>query len=237
MYDQRGAVLSERVAADLLTLDGDLAALDAVIAMASPDQTVVLIGHSWGAMLASAYLGVHPDRVTRALLIEPGYLGTDGKAAWKAPAPEFMSGARYAVAAVQNGLRATHVTGPDDHPRDDVLIGQMVGVLANHPDNPYHCGEDYTAASGRFGAVARARWRDAPDTDLDRIARGTGYPGPVQLLAGGYKDWTRALLQTWHTALFADARPEVIPNAGPEVIWDNPGAAMPVIRTFLGGAD
>jgi proline iminopeptidase len=232
-YDQRGAGLSERVAADLLTLDGYLAELDAVIALNAPDRPVVLIGHSWGAMLASAFLGAHPDRVTRAVLIEPGYLDTDGKAAWEARAPEFMSGASYAVAAVLNGFRAAHVTGPDNHARDDFLIGQMVGVFANHPDNPYHCGEGYTAPSWRFGSLASARWRDAPDTDLDRIARGTEYPGPVLFLAGGCNAWTGAPLQTRHAALFADARLAVIPDAGHDVIWDNPGAAMPVIRAFL----
>ena len=80
-YDQRGAGLSERVPAELLTLDGYLEELDAVIALASPDRPVVLIGHSWGAMLASAYLGAHPDRVARAVLIEPGYLDAEGEAA------------------------------------------------------------------------------------------------------------------------------------------------------------
>src|SRR6056297_1545854 len=82
-YDQRGAGLSERVPVELLTLDGYLEELDAVIALTSPGRPVVLIGHSWGAVLASAYLGAHQDRVARAILIEPGYLDTEGKAVWE----------------------------------------------------------------------------------------------------------------------------------------------------------
>ena len=234
-YDQRGAGLSERVPAELLTLDGYLEELDAVIALTSPDSPAVLIGHSWGAMLASAYLGAHPDRVARAVLIEPGYLDAAGKAAWEARAAEVMSGAGYAVAAILNGFRAAHVTGPDDAARDDFLVGQMVGVFASHPDNPYHCGAGYTAPTWRFGSLASALWRDTPEIDLDRIARGTRYPGPVLFLAGDCNDWTGAPLQSRHAALFADARLHVVPDAGHDVVWDNPGAALPAIRAFLSG--
>jgi proline iminopeptidase len=45
-HDQRGAGLPERVPAELLTLDGYLEELDAVIALTSPDLPLVLIGHS-----------------------------------------------------------------------------------------------------------------------------------------------------------------------------------------------
>jgi proline iminopeptidase len=73
-YDQRGAGLSERVPDTDLTLEGHLNELDAIMSALSPDAPVVLIGHSWGAMLASAYLGRHPHRVASAVLIEPGFL-------------------------------------------------------------------------------------------------------------------------------------------------------------------
>jgi len=234
-YDQRGAGLSERVPAELLTLDGYLEELDAVIALTSPGRPVVLIGHSWGAVLASAYLGAHQDRVARAVLIEPGYLEADGKVAWDARAADFMSGVGYALNAVLNGFRAAHVTGPDDQASDDFLIGQMIGVFVNHPENPYHCGTGYTAPTWRFGSLASALWRDALVTELDRIARGTEYPGPVLFLAGGCNDWTGAPLQRRHVALFADARLQVVPDAGHDVVWDNPAAAIPAIRAFLSG--
>jgi len=235
-YDQRGAGLSERVPAEDLTLDGYLEELDAVIALTSPNRPVVLIGHSWGAMLASAYLGAHPARVDRAVLIEPGYLDAEGKAAWETRAAAYMSGTAYAWQAILNGFRAAHVTGPDDQASDDFLIGHMVGVFTNHPQNPYHCGAGYTAPNWRFGALASAVWRDTPDADLERIAQGAGYQGPVLFLAGACNDWTGAPLQARHAALFANARLEVIPEAGHDVLWDSPGAAIPVLRAFLGDA-
>src|SRR6056297_1612332 len=64
-YDQRGAGLSERVPAELLTVQTYMAELDGVIDRYSPDRPVTLLGHSWGAMLATAYLGEAPEKVAR----------------------------------------------------------------------------------------------------------------------------------------------------------------------------
>ena len=72
-YDQRGAGLSERVPAEDLTVPAYVAELDAVIDRYSPDRPVTLLGHSWGAMLATAYLGEAPEKVERAILLEPGF--------------------------------------------------------------------------------------------------------------------------------------------------------------------
>ena len=232
-YDQRGAGLSERVPAEHLTLDGYLEELDAVIALASPDRPVILIGHSWGAMLASAYLGAHPDRVDSAVLIEPGYLDAEGKSEWEAQAAQYMSGAGYLWQAILNGFRAARVNGPDAHASDDFLIGQMVGVFANHPGNPYPCGEGYSAPTWRFGSLASALWLEALESDLERIAQGGEFGGPVLLLAGDCNEWTGAPLQSRLAVRFADAKLQVIPEAGHDVVWDNPGATLPVIRVFL----
>lgn len=232
-YDQRGAGLSERVPAERLTLDGYLEELHAVITLTSPDRAVVLIGHSWGATLASAYLGAHPTRVERAVLIEPGFLDADGKAAWERRAATYMSGWRYTRSAVLNGFRAAHVTGPDAHARADFLVGQMVGVFTNHPQNPYHCGAGYSAPSWRFGSLASAVWRDMPKAELDRIAQGTRFQGPVLFLAGGCNDWTGAPLQSGHRALFTNARVQVVPDAGHDVVWDAATATLAALRAFL----
>lgn len=77
-YDQRGSGLSQREvrgrfeqrdAVDLMIAD-----LDALITHFNADQSrkVFLMGHSWGAMLATAYIGRHPQKITGAVLAEPG---------------------------------------------------------------------------------------------------------------------------------------------------------------------
>lgn len=233
-YDQRGAGLSERVSADRLTLDGYLEELQGVIDLVSPDGPVNLIGHSWRAMLATAHMGRKPDSVRAAVLIEPGYLDAVGYQAWRAESQKYLSGIAYWREAVLIGFRAQHISGPDHAAADDFLIGHMVGVFTNHSENPYHCGDGYTAPSWRFGAQSSDAWDTAPAADLDRISAGAAsYAGPVLLLAGSCNDWIGEALQVDHAAQFSNATLAVLPNAGHDVVWDNPDATLLVLRSFL----
>jgi proline iminopeptidase len=79
-YDQRGTGLSERVDrsqfSDVQIMIDDLQALIQHFRI-SPDQKVFLMGHSWGAMLASAYVNQHPDEINGVVLAEPGGLTWD----------------------------------------------------------------------------------------------------------------------------------------------------------------
>ncbi len=76
-YDQRGTGLSERVDRNQFTsvqiMIDDLHALIAHFQI-SPDQKVFLMGHSWGAMLASAYIDQFPEEIDGVVLAEPGGL-------------------------------------------------------------------------------------------------------------------------------------------------------------------
>jgi proline iminopeptidase len=77
-YDQRGTGLSKREnksqyqgpdAVQLFIND-----LDALIDHfhVSDTQKVFLLGHSWGAMLATGYINQHPEKISGAVLAEPG---------------------------------------------------------------------------------------------------------------------------------------------------------------------
>lgn len=81
-YDQRGTGLSQRFSKNYYTSQG-LGALDQyyddltkIIAYyrTKPTQKVYLIGDSWGAMMASAYVGKFPNAVQGVVLGEPGGL-------------------------------------------------------------------------------------------------------------------------------------------------------------------
>lgn len=233
-YDQRGAGLSQRVGPEALTLDAYLGELDAVIARYSPDRPVILIGHSWGAMLASAYLAAHPDKVARAVLMEPGFLNAREFDAWQARAAGFMSGFGYIRAALWTGFQAAHVSGPDADAPGDFLIGRMADVFANHPDNPYHCpGQPYAAPSRRFGAQASRAARDVTPDDLARLAPAPPAAMPVLLLASACNDWIGPPLQQRHLVHFAHGKLVVIPDAGHAMLTDKPDATLDAIRTFL----
>jgi proline iminopeptidase len=73
-YDQRGSGLSRRHGKEVFTVGLFIDDLDAVIRYyrQGPAQKVILMGHSWGAMLATAYVNVHPGAVSGVVLMEPG---------------------------------------------------------------------------------------------------------------------------------------------------------------------
>lgn len=73
-YDQRGSGLSKRHPKNSFTLQQMLDDLSAVIQhyRNAPSQKVFLFGHSWGAMLATAYAGKYPATINGLVLAEPG---------------------------------------------------------------------------------------------------------------------------------------------------------------------
>ncbi len=81
-YDQRGSGLSQRFPKNSYTgtglsiLDTMYNELSGVIAhfRTKPSQKVYLVGHSWGAMLATGYAGKHPNNVQGLVSAEPGGL-------------------------------------------------------------------------------------------------------------------------------------------------------------------
>jgi proline iminopeptidase len=77
-YDQRGTGLSRREPREQFeqrgAMDMMLADLDALITHFAPggSRRVFLMGHSWGAMLATGYISRHPGKISGAVLAEPG---------------------------------------------------------------------------------------------------------------------------------------------------------------------
>ena len=73
LYDQRGCGLSQRHNADAFSTQVMIDDLEAVINhYRQPGKKLILAGHSWGAMLATAYINQHPYEVDGMVLMEPG---------------------------------------------------------------------------------------------------------------------------------------------------------------------
>jgi len=74
-YDQRGSGLSERIdKSEFSTVQTYIDELEAVINYyrQTDTQRVILAGHSWGAMLATAYINQNPNDISGLILAEPG---------------------------------------------------------------------------------------------------------------------------------------------------------------------
>jgi proline iminopeptidase len=75
-YDQRGSGLSKRHSRETYTVQIFIDDLAAVIQhyRRQPDQKVILMGLSWGAMLATAYVNERPAEISGVVMMEPGGL-------------------------------------------------------------------------------------------------------------------------------------------------------------------
>jgi proline iminopeptidase len=74
VYDQVGTGRSSRLPDPRqYTIARNVADLEAIRQRIGADR-MVLIGHSWGAQVAAAYLAAHPDRVARVVFSSPGAL-------------------------------------------------------------------------------------------------------------------------------------------------------------------
>ncbi len=73
-YDQRGSGLSKRHSKSSYSIQLMLDDLSAVIAhyRTSAAQKVFLLGHSWGAILATAFIDKYPTAISGTILAEPG---------------------------------------------------------------------------------------------------------------------------------------------------------------------
>lgn len=83
-YDQRGSGLSRRHPKEVYSIQIMLDDLAAVIQKyrKRPDQKIFLLGHSWGAMLATAYINHYPEQINGAVLAEPGGFNWDDTRAY-----------------------------------------------------------------------------------------------------------------------------------------------------------
>ncbi len=164
-YDQRGSGLSKRESKSSYSLQVMKDDLNAVINhyRTSPDQKVILLGHSWGAMLATAYINQYPTTITGAILAEPGGL------VWK-DIKDYVSRAQNYGIMSETLNDATYLdqfmSGKEnDHDILDYKFG-LSSLSGNSSDNPI--GNEDNVPFWRMGAIVnRAMFeigdRDKPD--------------------------------------------------------------------------
>ncbi len=111
-YDQVGSGLSDRLPKPKdYSFQKHVADLDEILREELAAPQVILIGHSYGGMLAAEYVALHPERVERLVLSSPGGLPPalfDGEGRWineaKYPAPPELHFVEP-MAVAMDGLR------------------------------------------------------------------------------------------------------------------------------------
>jgi proline iminopeptidase len=238
-YDQRGTGLSPRVDPAELTMENTIADLDRIVEHYGGGEPVSIVGHSWGAMLASAYIGRHPEKVSRVALAEPGALTDE---AYQALAPYLQ---RLDLPILATGTRAwfesLHVRGPDDQAAADHMWQTVMSAWNYAPWNGYNCpgAELPSDHAWRFSSASRNIIASATDeegkVDTSVLHEGLDrYPNPVLLMASECDTWIGAEHRArFHLDLFQDAELLMVPDAGHDMFLDNPEASLAAVRAYL----
>lgn len=241
-YDQRGTGLSPRVSDEELHLDTMLLDLANVIDHYSPDRKVSIIGHSWGAMLASGYLAKHPDRVNKIVLAEPGMLTSQ-------KAKEFLDKTQFqfsfgALATIgKTWFKSLHIKGPDDQAKGDFLFMQlaMTNEIPNHPFLGYFCKRDRNSsqwAAWRYSAKSSSKivehGKNAQgELEIDLVSGVDSFQGKVLFLAGECNTLIGPSYQKDHLKYFKNAEMVIVPDAGHMMFNDQPNMSIKTVRDYL----
>ena len=195
-YDQRGTGLSPRVEKKSLTLESSLDDLHRIVSHYGAGGPVKLIGHSWGAMLVVGYLGKHPDRVSHAVVVEPGILNPASAVAF---VRRFKASQSIwdAMPLVKYILLTPLVANRDGHERFDYVMTRLMNRAK--PGGPYQC-EGEAMPPGAFARAGYAAFDnmlkpvlDHPESFSQDLTHGiAAYKGKLLMLSSecsfiGYK--------------------------------------------------
>jgi proline iminopeptidase len=238
-YDQRGTGLSPRVQMDTMTLESSLNDLHLVVDHYGARRPVRLIGHSWGAMLVVGYLGRHPERVSHAVVVEPGILNP---ASAKEFVGRFKAGLSVWDALPMLGymVATPFVAGKDGHERRDYVMTRLMNQ--SRPGGPYQCaGEAMPPHSfQRAGYAAYANMLKPvlarPETFTQDLTRDVArYKGKLLLLSSECSFIGFHYQREFHLP-FLPAQTEHLEakGMGHNMLTINPAWSVVTIAKFLG---
>ena len=243
-YDQRGSGLSPRVPDEQLNLDQFVEDLHSIVSATSPHSPVRLIGHSWGAMLAAAYLERYPDTVSHAVLAEPAFLTAEQGNRWYEQISHGQPPASWALleGVWRSWIESLYVYGPDADARRDFFTRRVLSLsVPGQPFAGYYCGSDPHSASDpvwregsrAFRSIVKAAFKEGHlDRDLVSI-KAKRFPHKVLLVAGRCNSVIGPEVQRQNLALFANAELAVINDAGHTMFGERPEASLAVLERYL----
>lgn len=144
-YDQRGSGLSERLSKDGYSeVQVYIDELEGVINhyRSNDSQQIILAGHSWGAMLATAFINQNPTEIEGLILAEPGGFTWEQTKSYSS-----KSSALNLLSEATNDYvyQDQFITGDDHNVLDYKLALSTAGNI--------HTGDIKSAPFWRYGAV------------------------------------------------------------------------------------
>lgn len=239
-YDQRGTGLSPRVDRASLTLERSLDDLHLIVRHYGGGRPVRLIGHSWGAMLTLAYLGRHPERVSHAVVVEPGMLHPEAARAFVHRLKAAQS-FRDALAMLRYIALAPWVSNRDGHERFDYVMTRLMN--RSRPGGPYQCeGESMPPdAFARAGYAAFDQMLkpvlDRPERFAQDLLRDIGrYQGQLLMISSECSFIGYEFQHRYHMPFMPAQTLHLKAKAmGHNMLTLNPAWSVAVIDAFLDG--
>lgn len=238
-YDERGSGLSPRLEKNTLPIPiaQYVEDLNALATIHGKGQPIRLIGHSWGAMIATAYIARHPERVSHAVIAEPGILRP---ASGRPFIERLKAGQKWTsmLRAVPVLFKALFVRSLDGQERMDYIVTQMAG---SGEGPPYQCeGERLPAGSFRRMSYASmmasvGSLMDNPDSFPEDLTIGIdGYRGRLLMLSSSCSFIGYDYQEEMHRKLMPEGTRHVrLEATGHNMFTVRPEKAIDIVRAFL----
>jgi proline iminopeptidase len=235
-YDQRGSGLSPRVDPKELTLESSLRDLDSFVDHFSKGKKVNLIGHSWGAMLVSAYLGRHPEKVGYAILAEPGFLTTGMmKESGVKFGPRWEAGFLYR--ASKAWFQSLHINRPDEDAASDYFLGEV----APYANPEYYCNGTipeagtlhWRAGAGAMQSILQSAIDAEGNFQINLIAGVEHFKSPILFIATECNSLIGKVHQEKQAMFFSNARIVVIKGSGHSMFGERPEESIGIVRDYF----
>ena len=236
-YDQRMSGLSSRQFEGEITLQSYFDDLDAFVEHFGQGRKVILLGHSWGAMMASGYVGMHPQKISKIILIEPGIMRPDLSTAFtdSQGGPTWDVYPNLAMVWL-NSLRVD--ISQDKYAREDYLLSHAYKFIGGQG---VHCGDvipenfEGWRASRKILDENVIAYANDPIlfAKLDFITDAHKFDGETLFLGSTCNKIYGAQYQEQHLPFFKHAKLEVVENAGHFIFYDQPEKSIELIREFL----
>jgi proline iminopeptidase len=228
-WDQRGAGLSARVSPDTIDLDVYLEDLRQMIERYAPTQPVVLIGHSWGSMYATAFIDRYGDyggRIRGAVHSEPGGFTL---AQLNAFLDRYIASMSLTGEQLNDAMWTGKFISAADHERADYMqmLFSMRGVPSEHkdPKNP--------SPSWRCGAAVSKRMLEIAQEGFDWTKNLGAFQHEVLFLRGDLNTAATAEQQQELAAAYPMSHIITMNHVGHEMIWEQPDEYIAHVRTYL----
>lgn len=239
-FDQRGAGLSPRVDVEEITMASAIGDLDSFVDYYGNGEKVNLVGHSWGAMLVSAYLGQYPEKVDHAVLAEPGFLTSEFANEW-AEQTQLKMSVPVLYHLLKTQFESLHVKGPDDYAAGDYFAHQMMMYQGDdHPQAGYMCEGEFPVEEEfwRYGAAGAGHIQqqginEEGEWEINFVEGVENYTNKVLFMASECQRIIGVDWQTRQMEFFPNAELAVIPDAGHEMFFENPEASITAVREYL----